>query len=442
MNYLYILILIKRFICGGKTIITFEQILPLILLFLVNLAVIFRRIGKLQIPAWTAFLAAAVIIVLSKPGNADKALTVLVSEVDVFVFLFGMFVIVTALEMSGVLEKIAKTMLKRTRKGKTLLLFIHIGFGLMASILINDTVAIIAPIILISFAKYLEKNAKPFIIAVAISLSFGSALLPSGNPQNFILASTGEISYLIFALWALLPTLFALLFSFLALRLFYRKEFNNEQYPQYPIIEERYEYEQLAKPALISLILMILGMSITSFFDISMAIPILIVSVLFLFFTNKRTDILAKIDWGILLFFAGMFVVIDAVTTTPFIQDFISTSIADKEPTYTTFIIFILIIFLASQIISNVPVAIIISQVLPLTTLNLPVFWIGAALATTFAGATSVLGAASNIIVLETASKRGVSITWFEFTKIGLPISLLSLLGIIGFGGLYFLIFL
>jgi len=407
----------------------------------VNLAVIFRRIGKIKIPAWTAFLAAALIIVLIKPENAERALSVLSSQADVFVFLFGMFVIVTALDMSGVLENFAKKMLKRTRTGKILLLLIHIGFGLTASILVNDTVAIMAPLILVTFAKYLEKDAKPFIIAVAIALTFGSAFLPTGNPQNFILASKGNITFLWFAIWTILPTTFALFSSFFSLRFIYRSEFNNVRYPEFPAITERHEYEHLAKPAIIALLLIILGVALTSFFHVSMAIPILIVSIVFLFIINDRTEILARIDWGILLFFAGMFVVIDSVVNTPLIQDLISLSFINKEPNYLVFIIFILIIFLASQFLSNVPVAIMVSQILPFTSLNLPIFWIGAALATTFAGAATVLGAASNIIVLETASKRGIHITWFEFTKIGLPISLISLIGIFALGGLYFLIF-
>ena len=98
----------------------------------------------------------------------------------------------------------------------------------------------------------------------------------------------------------------------------YRNEFNNANYPEFPIIEERYEYEHLAKPAIVVLIITILGMFISSVIGISTAIPILITSSLFLFFSNDREKILAKVDWGVLFFFGGMFIVIDAVVSMNF----------------------------------------------------------------------------------------------------------------------------
>ncbi|NHJ05685.1 MAG: hypothetical protein EAX90_12745 [Candidatus Heimdallarchaeota archaeon] len=169
----------------------FQIILPWILLLFVFLAVIFRRIGKLEIPAWTAFLIAAIILIAIEPTGIDNALVILTEQVDVFIFLFGMFVIVAALEMSGVLQKGAKILLNRAKNGRNVIIWISFGFGLIASILINDTVAIIAPLLLITFAKQINRDAKPFVITVALALTFGSALLPTGNPQNFILANVG-----------------------------------------------------------------------------------------------------------------------------------------------------------------------------------------------------------------------------------------------------------
>ncbi|MBN1328926.1 MAG: hypothetical protein JXA54_05585 [Candidatus Heimdallarchaeota archaeon] len=410
--------------------VTFTSILPWILLFLIILAVIFRRIGKLEIPAWTAFLVAAIIIVLVQPNGFDQAILVLGSQADVFIFLFGMFVIVTALEMSGALQKGAKLLLNKAKTGRAMLLWILLGFGFAAAVLINDTVAIIAPILLITFAKQVCCESKPLVITVALSLTFGSALLPTGNPQNFILAQAGGIGFLNFFLWTLGPTMISILGCYLITRLFYRKDFCADRYTEIPFVLDKHEYEKLTIPALVSLGLILIGMIITTFVNFPMAYIILIVSGLFLFIRNERREILARLDWGVLLFFGGMFIVIDSVTNSSIFQDSLLPYITNIQADIPTFCLFVGILFVTSQIFSNVPVAIIVANILPGTPLDQPVFWITAALTTTFAGATTVLGAASNIIVLETSNKRGLNISWWEFTRVGFPTSIISLSGV------------
>ncbi len=113
----------------------------------------------------------------------------------------------------------------------------------------------------------------------------------------------------------------------------------------------------------------------------------------------------------------GMFVVLDAVISSSFFINTITPFINQLGFNFKSFYLFILILFLLSQILSNVPVAILIAGIIPATPLDHPLFWMAAALTTTFAGATTVLGAASNIIVIDTASDRGVEITWWEFTN-------------------------
>ncbi|MFW9924214.1 MAG: SLC13 family permease [Candidatus Thorarchaeota archaeon] len=417
----------------------FQIILPWILLLFVLLAVIFRRIGKFEIPAWSAFLIAAIILIAVVPSGMENALNVLVNQADVFIFLFGMFVIVTALEISGVLQKGAKLLLNKAKNGRNVIIWIVFGFGLAAAILINDTVAIIAPLLLITFAKQIDRDAKPFVIIVALALTFGSALLPTGNPQNFILANVGNISFIEFFLWALGPTILGLLICFFYIRLVYRKEFTKEQYVSVPFIIDKHEHESLTIPSIVALGLILIGMIISSFVPVSKALIILIVAGLLLFIRNERNEILAKLDWGVLLFFAGMFIVIDAVSTSEmFLNTIVNPLLSYAKMDLKTYVVFVLLIFFSSQIFSNVPIAIMIANLIPGTILDHTIFWIAAALTSTFAGATTVLGAASNIIVLETVRKRGLDISWWEFTKKGLPISLLSLVGVFLLGIFYF----
>ncbi len=416
-----------------------ESFLPLFLLFCVNLAVIFRRVGNLKVPAWTAFMIAALILILIQPGAYEHAIVVIGKQVDVLIFLFGMFVLVTALDISGSLEERGKSLLLRGKSPKGLLLIIHFGLGLAASLLVNDTVAIIGPILLITFTKQVRKYPKPYILAICYALTFGSALLPTGNPQNYILAIAGKIRFLEFGIWAFIPTFFALIGSYLLLKWLLKSDFSGIKFPNIPTIPEKHELESLQKPAELFFVILVIGLIFSSFFpQISLTLIILIVTGIFLFVVNERDQILDKINWEVIFFFMGMFVVLDAVTSSNFFINSITPIINQIEFDFTGFCLFILILFLLCQILSNVPVAILIAGILPVTQLDHPLFWMAAALTTTFAGATTVLGAASNIIVIDTASDRGVEITWWEFTKLGIPISLVSLLPILGIGFVFF----
>lgn len=388
-------------------------------------------------------MAAAIVLIFisSNPENSfNSAVQVVASNADVFVFLFTMMVLVTSLEMSGTLDFIAHKLLNHTKNGKTLLLWIHIFFGLAASVLINDTVAIFAPILLIAFARQVDQDAKPFILAVAFGLTYGSALLPTGNPQNFILASAGHVTFIEFFAYAFFPTLLALLGSYVTLRIYFRSVFNDKEYTKVTLVEyPSIDYLHLRKPALITFGVLLLALLVTSFFQIPMGLVFLLVVGIYLFFINDRNEIIAHIDWGVLFFFAGMFITINAVTQSAIFAEFIKTPLQNAQPTFSTFVIFNIVIFILSQFFSNVPVAIIISQLLPGTHLNTTLFWMAASLTTTFAGGTTVLGAASNIIAIETSKKRKINISWLEFFKIGIISSTIALasvllMGVISFG--------
>jgi len=418
-----------------------ESFIPLFLLVCVNLAVIFRRIGKLKVPAWTAFMIAALIIILIQPGAYDRAIVVIGTNVHVLIFLFGMFVLVTSLDISGSLEERGKFLLLKGESPLGLLFSIHFGLGLAASLLVNDTVAIIGPTLLIAFTKQVRKYPKPYILAVCYALTFGSALLPTGNPQNYILAIAGDISFLEFGIWALFPTFFSLLGSYILLKYLLKSEFNEIKFPVIPAIAEKHELESLQRPSEVFFIVLVIGLILSSFItQISITLIILLITGTFLFLVNERDKILEKLNWEVILFFMGMFVVLDAVVSSNFFVNIISPFLNQLDFNFTSLVIFIIILFLLSQVLSNVPVAILIAGILPRTPLDHPLFWMTAALTTTFAGATTVLGAASNIIVIDIAAERGVEITWWEFTKFGIPISILSLIPILSIGLLFFIL--
>jgi len=226
--------------------------------------------------------------------------------------------------------------------------------------------------------------------------------------------------------------------SFFFLRSIYKTDLQEDVMPKDPLSLEIHPYPYMRKTGLLALLSMIVGMIVSSFLNLSMAVTILVVVGVFLFFTPDRDTLLSKMDWSVFLLFSGLFIIEDFIIRDPIIFHEAIALMNRLQPNYQGFVIFSLALFVISQLISNVPAAILISQLLPHTTLNLPIFWITAAIITTFAGATTVLGAASNILVIQVSEKRGLKISWWEFTRIGLPLSCLILAEMILSGLVWF----
>lgn len=111
---------------------------------------------------------------------------------DIILFLFGMFSIVSALEKSGVLGVVAIKMVSGTKGNPNYLLLVFVvGLGILSAFLVNDTIAILG----VPLAIYVMRSAKPIpivlLFGLAFGISIGSVMTPIGNPQNLLIAIQG-----------------------------------------------------------------------------------------------------------------------------------------------------------------------------------------------------------------------------------------------------------
>jgi Na+/H+ antiporter NhaD/arsenite permease-like protein len=139
-----------------------------------------------------------------------------------------------------------------------------------------------------------------------------------------------------------------------------------------------------------------------------------------------RRRIIEDIDWGILIMFSAMFVLMGTVYNEGLLNVFLNLIRPNNVE----------IIQLASVAFATVSMSQIISNV-PMTFLFLPIFlhqflssqtkiWVTLAWSSTIAGNLTILGAASNLIILEIAEKNNVKISYFEFFKYGSIITILN----------------
>ncbi|MGB5099719.1 MAG: anion transporter [Methanothrix sp.] len=384
-----------------------------------------RQVGKNSLAIWQIMLLGALVVLITGQISPEDAVRAI--NLDVMIFLGAMFVIGQSMQESGYLLFLNNCIFGRARNLDQLLLLILFAMGFLSALLMNDTLAIIGTPLMLYFARTLKIDPKLLLLTLAFAVTIGSAMSPIGNPQNLLIAVNSDLPnpFLVFLQYLLLPTIANLLLAYLLLRLFYRGQFQNRTLE---ICQEEISDPALARLSRISFFLLfalilakmgavILGMGgefRLTYIALISALPILL-------FSSKRYEVLRNIDWCTLIFFAAMFVLMDAVWRSGIFQSLLAGSDADLAsiPTILAFSV------LLSQLISNVPL---VALCQPLLVNPSPQALMALAAGSTIAGNLFILGAASNVIIIQNAEKSGETLTFLEFARVGVPLTVLNVL--------------
>ncbi len=291
--------------------------LPIILLILVFLAVAIRKIGPWRLPIWLIMLTAAVITLLTGHISVTQAYHAL--SFNVLFYLFGVFVIGQALESSHYLEHVSLRIFSGAKSLNGLLCLIILIFGLSSALLMNDTIAIIGVPVIILLSSEHDFDAKPFLLALAYSVTLGSVFSPIGNPQNLLIASQGmENPFVHFIAHLAIPTIINLGILYVFIKLFYGKQLKSAIYPKKSKKVLDKKLSRLSQLALGLMLLLILFKVALSVFHVSLQFHFSLIAIIacapILLFSNQRLKIIKHLDWHTLLFFVGLFIFIESVS--------------------------------------------------------------------------------------------------------------------------------
>jgi len=400
--------------------------ISLITLGIVFVLIAVRQIGNVKLRIWQIMLAGAFIVLVTgeiSPLNALKSI-----NTDVMLFLFGVFIIGQALEESGYLGHLAYKLFQKARSMKTLVLFILLGMGLLSALLMNDTLAIIGTPVVLSLASKSDRQPKVLLLSLAFAVTIGSVMSPIGNPQNLLIALHGNMPnpFITFLKYLLAPTLLNLLLAYLLLRLFYRKQFDSRPLAHSSDGVKDARLATLSRISLVLLVVLIIARIIIVLagwdIDFKLTYIALIAALPVIAYLPKRPGILKRVDWFTLIFFAAMFVLMQSVWDSGYLQSAIEA--ANVDLTSTGMIMGVSIAL--SQVLSNVPLVALYLPVLTqagASTMGMMALAAGS----TIAGNLTILGAASNVIIIQNAEKRGgATINFLEFVKIGVPLTILN----------------
>lgn len=366
-------------------------------------------------------------------------------DLRVISFLFGILVITSGFEKSGLIEYLILSILKRSKSFDRLFLGIIFGAGLLAAFLVNDGIALLITPIALGICSRLGLTPRSILIPVAFGITTGSAFTPIGTPQNLLVALNSGMTdpFGKFALYLLAPSLISLFAVYFLSKSFFRSDYSSAR--DFKTMKESLKRpsdaitdSSLAKLSGMALVLLLISFIVVEAFPelqsfgftfgnlaLAFGIGILILS-------PKRILLVKGINWGILIFFAGMFVVMRALWDSTVGSAILSilpkpTQSSGLQSTGAIMVNSVLL----SQILSNVPfVQLYTYEMHALAfTSSSTTQWLSLAAGSTLAGNLTFLGAVSNVIILTSAEeRREKAFTFFEFLKYGSVVTLVTCL--------------
>jgi len=380
----------------------------------------------------------AVAMILFGVITFDEAIRAI--DFNTIVLLLGMMIIIATLELDGFFEWIAIRTLAVADTPFKLLVVLTFTTGIASAFLVNDAVVLLFTPVIIGICRSLKLNPVPFLIAEILSSNIGSAMTITGNPQNMLIGLNSGISYGHFLLYLLPVSFLGMIVIVYAVWWFYPSaipryfpEKDTKTVAGNVAFEEgaSFNYHSMRFSVPIFLLVIIL------FFlsrPLGLSIPLIALigaSLILLLGRIKPSKVIRQVDWVLLLFFASLFIVVHGVEKAGLMDQLLSH--VKLTETGSGLAAIHLVSLLLSQVVSNVPFTVVM---LPLMkTANSEMLWLALASASTLAGNATIIGAMANLIVIETAESKGIKIRFMEFFRIGIVVTLVSM--ILSFGIIY-----
>ncbi len=352
-------------------------------------------------------------------------------DLDTILFLLGMMIVLGYLELSGFFAVVERRVLGLAGSARGLLWLVVVSAGILAALFMNDTVCLMLTPVVVRVTRRLGLPAAPYLIALATASNIGSTATIVGNPQNALVAVRSGLGLLPFAsaLWPVAAI--GLVVDGLLLRWIYRRSLTGAPLvvppPRQPIEVQRW----ILAASLLAGTGMVIALALGAH---PAAAAMTAGAAVVLAGATRPRRALQQVDWSLLLFFGGLFVVMRGVEGAGLahaVVDGIAGPLAGPLAGSSAAVLARLAaaVTVLSQAVSNVPAVMLFlhtMQALPAEAAR--TLWLGLAAFSTLAGNLTIIGSVANVIVFETARRDGVEVGFFEYLRAGVPLTLLTLL--------------
>ncbi|MEY3606861.1 MAG: hypothetical protein RL289_1041 [Actinomycetota bacterium] len=358
---------------------------------------------------------------------------------DVIFLLLGMMIIVGVIHKTGVFEFIAIKAIKIAKGDpKKALVYLVVLVAFASAILDNVTTILLAVPMTLVICKQLNVNPVPFLLAEVFASNIGGAATLVGDPPNIIIASRANLSFNDFLIHMAPLVIVAMIVITPMLVWMFRKELVNTPEDR-ARIHELDEKAYLTNPVLMKKSLAVLGLVVfgfllhTAIHAEPSVIALLGAGLLIAISGLKPSDYVQDVEWGTLVFFAGLFVMVGALVNVGAIQilsDYLAEMVDGKPQLATGALLFVSAI--VSGIVDNIPYVTAMSPVVADLSASVPavhgdVLWWALAFGADFGGNATIIGASANVVAVGLAAKAGIKISFWQFAKYGIPVTFVSI---------------
>lgn len=402
------------------------NIIDIIIVVLVYGLIAARGVKGFMLPPWVAMLIGAILMLTIGGESVSRAYQAI--NLNVIFFLFSIFTLTAALEVSGFLKYLAVVIMRKSKKPSRLILFTLLTTGILAMLASNDGISATWTPVILESKKLGKIDEKALLYTLAFGVTIGSVMMPTGNPQNLLIALDSTLSrpFTEFLIGLSLPTIVNLFVTYyLILKLF---RVNDNTILEIPVIEEELIQDKFLAYLSAAVFAFMLPMFfITEVYNIDNLTPVSIAvigSTVIYALSDKRREIIRRVDWSTLVFFVSLFVFTEGIMESGLLG-----VLSSIFPLSSSIASILAISVLYSQILSNVPmVALYIPVLMSLHNIS-AADWLALAAGSTIAGNLTLLGAASNIIISEASEIRGGRPLYFvEFIKYGSLVTLVNVI--------------
>ncbi len=339
--------------------------------------------------------------------------------------LFGFFVISAQLRLSGFFGRVANAIAARLDNPARFLLSLMLVTAGLSAFLNHDIVCFVFAPVVASALLRRRINPVPFLIALAIASNIGAAATVVGNPQDMMIAEVASLDFGSYVLWCIAPVLFAFVCAYAIIWAMSRHHLACAV----PVLDDGQHSAQSFNRHHTIKGLVILVLVIAFFFTrIPKEIIALTAAGIHLASPKFRTeDMLKLVDWSILVLFMGLFVVTGAFEATGY-SDHAVQWLAQAGMNLQSPAILAIVTATLSNLINNSAAVLLLVKVVDVTN---PTTAYVLALANSFGGSLLIIGSVSNIIVVQQARELGINISFRDFARLGVPVTLAAIAGLL-----------
>ncbi|SFQ58775.1 ArsB/NhaD family transporter [Amycolatopsis rubida] len=396
-----------------------------------------------KIPKMTAALAGAgVVLATGVSGSADAFFSEDTGvDWNVLFLLLGMMIIVGILRRTGVFEFVAIWAAKRAKGSPLRIMLLLVLITAVASAFLDNvtTVLLIAPVTLLVCDR-LDLSPVPFLIAEVLASNIGGTATLIGDPPNIIIGSRAGLAFNDFLLNLAPIVALELVALGLVLPWLFRGSFtvDRQRVADVMALNER---EAIRQPRLLVksgavLLLVFAGFVLHSVLHLDPSVVALLgAGLLVLLSGTPPKQYLDGVEWETLLFFAGLFIMIGALVKTGVIDWLAKLAAGATGGNALLAVSLILgVSALLSGVIDNIPYVATMSPLVLALTHDIPdpahaeALWWSLALGADFGGNMTAVGASANVVVLGLAARAGSPISFWEFTKKGAVVTVITVL--------------